>query len=268
MRKAVLAIVLVLGAVALAATPVEAAPGRLAVMEDLHIDGPVRGDAVAVGGNVVLGPEARVDGHAVAVFGRVEAAPGATVSGERISITSLAGLELGGASAPPRLVWGVHLLTWGFWLVVTGLLAAIFPSRIVRGAWNVRKAPAASLGLGLLAALTRLAALVAVLSAGPALGLPGAVTLLLVFAGAKVVGITLLAGVVGDVLLRRLIGRRLHITVEVFLGAAVLLALRTLPVVGGALWALTSTWGLGATVLALAVNPLRQISDAPLAPEE
>jgi len=269
-KRSVLFLLVILGAAVTPAARAEASPGRLAVLEDLRIDGPVQGDVVALGGNIELGPQARVQGNAVAVFGRVEAAGEARISGERISLSSLGGLKLDGAGSTvsPRLVWALRLLTWGFWLFIAGSLAAAFPSRTVRGVWTLNRMPAGALGLGIVAALTLLAALVAVFSAGPALGLPGAVALLLVFAAAKALGITLLGGMLGNAVLRRIARRRFHVAFESFLGVALLLSLRMVPVAGAAFWAVASVWSLGATVLALAVDPLRGVSGAPLTPED
>ncbi|NOZ94506.1 MAG: hypothetical protein GXP47_07185 [Acidobacteria bacterium] len=228
----------------------------------------MRGDVVALGGNVELGPNARVEGHAVAVLGRVESAEGATVTGRRISVTSLAGLRLGGAEerVPARLWWGIRLLSWGFWLAVTGLIAAMFPRRIIRGVWTVEHVAAASVALGLAAALTLMAALVAVFSAGAGLGLPGAVALLLVFGAGKALGLTLVGGLVGEALLWRATGRRWPISIEVFTGVVLLLTLRMVPVAGGPLWAVVSVLGLGAAIAAMAFDPLRVSAGAGLKP--
>ncbi len=270
MRANRLAAALILAALATVALPAAAAPGHLAVLDDIRIDGPVQGDVVALGGNVFLGPHARVEGHAVAVLGRVEAAEGATITGQRISVSSLAALELGsaGSTVSLRLVWGIRLLTWGFWLLLATLLVVLFPSRIVRGVWTVGRFPAGSLGLGVLAALTLMAALVAVFSVGPALGLPGALALLLLFGAGKALGITVIGGMLGGAVLRRITGRSFPMAFEAALGVGLLLGLRMLPVAGGALWAIASVWGLGAAVVALAADPLRQSSRVPLTPED
>ncbi len=268
MNRALLTTGLALAIMMAATAPVQAAPGRVAVLENLRIDGPVRGDVVALGGNVQLGPKARVEGHAVAVLGHVESAEGATVTGRRISVTSLAGLRLGGVEEeiPARLWWGVRLLGWGFWLAVTGLIAALFPGRIIRGVWTVRHLAAASAALGLAAALTLMAALVAVFSAGAGLGVPGAMALLLVFGAGKALGLTLVGGLIGGTLLRRVTGRRRPISIEVFTGVVLLLALRMAPVVGGPLWAAVSVFGLGVAIAAMAFDPLRVSAGADLKP--
>jgi len=265
-----LAVAMFLAVGLLASSSAAAVPGRLVILDDARIDGPVRGDVVALGGNVVLGPHARIEGHAVAVLGQVRAAEGAVVTGQRISITSLAGLEAEGAVAArsPRLFWGVRLLTFGFWLLITSLLAMLIPGRIVRGSWMVARYPGRSLGLGVLGALTLMAALVAVFSVGPGLGLPGAVALLVLFGVAKVLGITLIGGLLGAPVLRRLAGRRLPITVEAPVGVALLLVLRMIPVAGGALWTVASVWGLGAAVVTLVADPLRRTSPLPSALDE
>ncbi len=58
---------------------------------DLEVRGQVEGDAVAVGGSVMLGPGAMVGGDAVSVGGSLDIDPGAIVEGDEV--------EVGGASA-------------------------------------------------------------------------------------------------------------------------------------------------------------------------
>lgn len=54
---------------------------------DLRVDGAVSGPVVAVGGDVVVGPEARVEGHIVSLGGEIEVHPDAVVHGDRVGLT-------------------------------------------------------------------------------------------------------------------------------------------------------------------------------------
>lgn len=55
---------------------------------DVRIDGEVSEDAVSVGGNVYLGPDAVVKGNVVAVGGRVYPEPGAEIDGDLVEVGS------------------------------------------------------------------------------------------------------------------------------------------------------------------------------------
>jgi hypothetical protein len=62
---------------------------------DLDVDGEVDGDAVAVGGDVTIGPGARVSGDAVSVGGRLTVAPGAIIEGDEVEVGTGAGILRG-----------------------------------------------------------------------------------------------------------------------------------------------------------------------------
>ncbi len=57
----------------------------VSIMGDVRIDGYVEGDAVAVGGSLILGPKARIDGDGVSIGGTVEK-NGGVIRGETVSI--------------------------------------------------------------------------------------------------------------------------------------------------------------------------------------
>jgi hypothetical protein len=63
---------------------------------DLEVRGQVEGDAVAVGGNVTLGPGAMVGGDAVSVGGSLDIDPGAIVEGDEVEVGGSIGPGLGG----------------------------------------------------------------------------------------------------------------------------------------------------------------------------
>lgn len=54
---------------------------------DLRVDGAVSGPVVAVGGDVVVGPEARVEGHIISLGGEIDVHPDAVVHGDRVGLS-------------------------------------------------------------------------------------------------------------------------------------------------------------------------------------
>ncbi len=254
----------VLMALWVAAPAWAAPPGRAAILEDVRVNGPVEGDVVTIGGDVVLGPRAHVTGHAVSIFGRVEMEPGARVEGRSLAVGSLAGLsiETGGGAADHRAVWGLRMLVAGCWLTVTTVLALAFPRRIIRGEWLVRRTGVGGLGLGVLATVTLFAALVAVVGLGGGFAVPGTLAVAGLYVGLKVLGMAVLGGTVGRWVLRRAAHRVAPMPTMVFLGATVLVLGRLVPVVGGVLWAVVSIWGVGAAVTVLAMDPARLLTPA------
>jgi hypothetical protein len=95
--------------------------------------------------------------------------------------------------------------------------------------------------------------MVAMLGMGPGFGVPLVVLVAVVFAAGKALGLAVLGGALGGLILRRLRWRPL--TVDVFLGVALLLLLRLLPVVGGVVWTVASLAALGAAATTLALAP-------------
>jgi hypothetical protein len=252
-RRLILLLVLVGAAAPVTAAPV--APGRAAIVSNLRIDEEVAGDVVALGGDVHLGPHARVHGHVIAVFGRVAADPGAVVEGRIIAIRSLASLSVhpGGAGAPRGIDVAVRALTAGGWLLVTTALAFLFPTWVRANGDLLPRLGLRVVVLGVLAFVTLIAALVAALGIGPAAGVPLATGLWLVFFAGKAAGLAVLGSAVGARALRPAVRRILPPTFEVFAGVALLLGLRFLPWVGDPAWTAVSLVALGAGTFAAAL---------------
>lgn len=217
----------------------------------------VTGDVVAIGGNVRVAEGASVGRHVVAVFGRAEVSSEAEVHGRVLSFSSLASLahrpESGSSS--PRASVAVRLLASGGWLLVTTGLAFLFPVRMRYGTWALPPLGYRVPLLGLLVVLTAVAFVVAALGFGPALGVPLIAGLMVVLFSAKAAGLTLLGCVVGAAVLRRWLHHPLLISLEVFVGTLVLLALRFLPFIGETLWSLASVIALGASIVLIGVGP-------------
>ncbi len=262
---------LVAALVAVAGEAAAAAPALVAALADLRVDGPVSGDVVVLGGDVVLAAGAEVDGDVVALLGRVEVDPAARVSGRVLALTSLASLRVESpVGVDPGLVDGaVRLLSSGGWLLVTTAIAFVHPGRLRAAAPLVRAGLGRTALLGVVAWLVLFTALVAVLGLGPGLGPPLAATLMLAFFAVKAVGLTALGALVGQPLLARSSGRRWPLSFAVFAGVAILLALRVVPVVGGAAWTVAAVVALGAGVMTLATRspaPAVDLAASPGAP--
>jgi hypothetical protein len=104
---------------------------------DLEVDGEVDGDAVAVGGDVTIGPGARISGDVVAVGGHLEVAPGAIIEGDEVEVGTGAGIlrGLGGGfnrdhEGPRRSPVGGSLLTLLILLFIGWLAAVLAGERL------------------------------------------------------------------------------------------------------------------------------------------
>ena len=253
----------------------EAAPGRTAVLSDLRVDERVDGDVVVFGADLELGPGARVDGdavavggdirvaegaevtrHVVAVLGGAEVPPGAEIGGRVLSFSSLATFLPASSARGPSLHtdFSIRLLTAGGWLLVATGLAFLFPTRMRFGAWAVPALGIKVPALGIMVLLTVGASLIAALGLGPALGVPLVAALMVVFFAGKSVGLTVFGCWVGTTVLRRWVHHPLPISLEVFVGVLVLLALRFLPFMGETLWNLISLIALGASIAVVGVS--------------
>jgi hypothetical protein len=251
------------------------ASGRTAVLSDLEVNEPVSGDVVVFGADLELGPMARIDGDAVAVGGDIRVADGAVISrhvvsvfggaqvphgadvgGRVLSFSSLATLLPAPSVQRPSLHASVsmHVLTAGGWLLVTTGLAFLFPIRMRYGAWAVPVLGFKIPVLGMMAGLTVIASLIAALGLGPGLGVPLVAALMVAIFVAKSVGLTVLGCWAGAAVLQRWVRHPLPISLEVFVGVLVLLALRFMPIVGETVWTLISLVALGASIGAVGVS--------------
>lgn len=217
----------------------------------------IDGDAVAVGGSIRLAEGAVVSGHVVAVFGEIHVPPGTKVGGRVLPFSSLASLLPAPSGQRPTLRASVsmRLLTAGGWLLVTTGLAFLFPARMRYAAWAVPVLGLRIPALGIMAGFTVMAALIAALGLGPGLGVPLVAALMVVFFVAKAVGLTVLGCWIGTAVLHRLVHHPLPISVDVFVGALILIALRFLPFIGETLWNLVSLVALGASIAVAGVSP-------------
>jgi len=252
-----------------------ASSARTTVLADLRVDDLVAGDVVVFGADLELGPNARVEGDAVAIGGDIRVAAGAVVTRHVVAVLGGAEVpaeaDIGGRvlcfSSPATLLSApsarkpslnadvaMHLLAAGGWLLVTTGLAFLFPTRMRFGAWALPALGIKVPALGMMAGLTVFASLIAALGLGPVLGVPLVGGLMVIFFVARAVGLTVLGCWIGAMVLKRWVRHPLPISLEVFIGVLILLAVRFLPVVGETTWTLISLVALGASIAVTGVS--------------
>ncbi len=266
-----LTIVLV-AALVVAASWSTAAPARTTVFNDVSINkrvdgdviafeadvrlGPradIEGDVVVVGGRLKMDDQARVGRHVLVVFGTLEMASASRVDGRALSLSSLSSVLLRpGAEVPLHVDLALRLLTSGGWLLVATTLAFGCSTRVRSAIWLVPRLGLEVALLGVAAAVTFLAAVVAVLGLGPTIGVPLAASLTVVFLVLRAVGLTVIGGLLGAAVLGRTGRRVLPLTLEVFVGVLLLLVVRFVPWVGGVAWSAAAVVSLGVGIMALA----------------
>ena len=208
----------------------------------------VDGDVVAVAGDIELGEGAEVTGDVVALGGQVSGV--GHVAGRAVGISAVAGSPLlgrGPASLQSRL--GLALSRAGGWVLLATAVVLIAPRTVRRAALRVRELGWRALAAGAAVLVLSLVVMTFALLGNVrplgrtmvALGIGG---LLII----KVLGLTVVAKVVGDQLNSLLpLGMRSEVA-RVGLAALVLVAVGMIPAVGGAVWALANLVGLGAVV--------------------
>lgn len=168
---------------------------------DLVVEGQVEGDAIVLAGNLFAGRHANIRGQAIAIGGRVETSSGAEIEGQTVSLTLL----------PRRFPWirtawpgwvslVLDLLKLGFLILVSGLLLLLVPSRVLQARQILDESFLRCFGVGLLVLMGGSAAITVtiILLAVTLVGIPAA--LVLAFAVGVLLVASLLVGalLVGD----------------------------------------------------------------------
>jgi len=165
---------------------------------DLIVEGEVEGDAIVLAGNLFAGRHAHIRGQAIAIGGRVETSSGAEIQGQTVSLTlfprSLPWMQ---TSWPGWLGLVLDLLKLGFLVFVSGLLLLLVPSRVQQARELLGQSFLRCFGVGLLVLMGGSAALTVamILLAVTLVGIPAA--LVLAFA----VGLLLIASLLVGALL-------------------------------------------------------------------
>jgi hypothetical protein len=202
-------------------------PEAVSIGDDVRVAGRVRGDAVSLGGDVIVASTGQVEGDAVALGGRVVVEVGGSVAGDRVTldfpIAAFAGLGAGettpeGVEAPPppvdeppraagSVLFAAHDLfhdvkrkvVWMLSFAGAGVLVVgLFPARVTRVARDLEDRPLRAAVVGTLASsfLALFAVLFTLLTLG--LGLPVGALLLAILGVAWILGFVALCQAVGD----------------------------------------------------------------------
>lgn len=237
----------------------------VAVLGNTYINTHVKGEAVAVLGQVQLGPKAEVDGDVVSIGGVTVRDPQAVVHGQvnNIAIGGHAGgwnfewLQswVSQCLAYGRLLaFGPHLM-WAWWIAIGFLafyvvLGLLFPRGAQRCVETLEEKPGFSILTAFL--VTLLAPLAVILLLITIVGAPALIFCLIA------------AGIFGKVVMLAWLGRRITKlfggglltapAVTVLVGGVLVLLLYTVPVVGFLIAKLLSWLGLGVVVYTIILN--------------
>lgn len=238
----------------------------VAVMGNVYVNGHVKGEVVAVMGNIELGPDAVVDGELVCIGGEVKRDAKASVKG------NVQNIAIGGRhfDFTPLQTWfhecvlyarplAFNAQLWWAWCIgfaalgFYALLALLAPAGVVKCAQTLEERPGFSL---LSAVLTLLLTPVAYL-----------LLVLTLFIGVGFVLIPLfslglfIAALFGKVVMLAWLGRRItklfgdgplaHPFFAVLIGGLLVLGLYTVPILGFVLYKLIGFLGLGVVIYTL-----------------
>lgn len=228
-----------------------------ALQGSVSITGQVDGDVVVLGGNVELGPRARIGGDVFAVGGTVRAAPGARAEGRMVSyptassaaITLVEGPSLGLGFASP-VVLGVKLALLAAWAALLLVLFAASGRQILETAEGIRNEPLRNFGIGLtgLLALVLTALLFTTFTGGLA-GAPLLVLVVLLALLLKLWGMIAVFYTLGEWIARRLLRRpRMRPLNAATIGLIVMGVIKLVPFVGVWVWTAATLIGMGATL--------------------
>ena len=229
--------------------------------------GTVEKTVVVVGGDVIIGPAARVGTDAdpdrravVVVFGEITVEPGATVAGETTDVAWRFGDWLGAVSfSPDFTTWDVRTVGGWVWFavflaVVAVIMAAIAPRQVALVSERVRGHVFSSLGWGALAVLVVVPVITVMVLVLVFLII--GIFLLIPWLGV-ILPVTWLFGfvAVGAALGRLILGRRGDdrgpVMLASVLGVVILSILWWIPVAGPIILFLLNLVGFGATFVAL-----------------
>ena len=240
----------------------------VAVLGNNYVNGHVRGQVVAVFGNVELGPDAVVDGDLVCVGGELVRDPKAVVHGNVQNSFGGHHFAFDGFAAwvgqcllyGRPLAFGAHLM-WAWWIALIYLavylfLALIVPGAVTKCVQTLEERPGKSIVAGLLTLLLT-----------PVVYVLMALTVFIIIGVALIPLFTLglfFAGLLGKVVMLAWLGRRVTklvaadakvpLVLTVLLGGVMVLGLYTVPVLGFVVYKLLGILGLGVVIYTLLLS--------------
>ncbi len=219
----------------------ETVQSAVTVFGDVTVNGTVTEDAVAVLGDVHIGPRGSVKGDVVSVLGGLSIDPRATIGGNRVGVGFSPIGYLPGLSSFSGGIIG-KLLQFVLYFVIGLVLLAFFPNRVRVVSRELLRSPALSFGLGFAGAVAVIP--LVPLMAATVIGIPFIPVLGLLVIVAVMLGFTSLSMEIGE----RLTKKRSS-ALALAIGVAILVALSALPFLLGVLilWGF-SVLGFGAVL--------------------
>ncbi len=225
------------------------------ILANVTVASRVAGDVVVLGGEVRITETGTVEGDVVAVAGSVRAQ--GAVSGRVVGASSRGVLAplAGDPWRESMSAWGMHLVHWGAWLMVVGVLAVALPQPARRACQRLLRHPGRALGVGALALLAwvAVAGIGLLLGASPA-GVGLVVTATTALVAVKVLGVTAIAFAVGWQLLPVLPAALRAEAPRAGVGMLVVLLGALLPLAGEVLWLAANVAGIGAVIVMAAAD--------------
>ncbi|RMF11166.1 MAG: hypothetical protein D6762_00005 [Candidatus Neomarinimicrobiota bacterium] len=222
---------------------------------DVQIFGEITESAVSFGGDVYLGPSARVQGDVVSIGGHIYPEPGAEIDGDLVEMSPFHWRHHFGFSPfyPGPLHYLAFLPLIGF-LAVGILLALLFPETFVTLGNRLEVEPGKALLYGLGQSLFFVPVLIFLVITIVGIALIPIVVVAVVLAG--FLGYFISASLVGRRLLQGLHQSQSSLLIQVVLGLLLLAVLGWVPFLGGLIKALAFLLGFG--VVGMAVLDYRE----------
>lgn len=221
-----------------------------------RIDGAVQGDVIVLGGDVELGPSARLGGDVFVLGGRVDAESGAVVAGRTVayprapsSLLVLAEGPVFGQAALSSVVAMLNLALLLAWLLVTLVLVAGFDPALTATAQSVLERPFRNFFAGLVAVLAVAVTFAVLTAVAPALlGVPLLAVCGLAILVCKLWGTAAVFLAVGARLLPDRLGLAGRPLAAALCGLLALGLIKMAPYVGGWTWTIVTCVGIGAAL--------------------
>lgn len=221
-----------------------------------RIDGAVQGDVIVLGGDVELGPSARLGGDVFVLGGRVDAESGAVVAGRTVayprapsSLLVLAEGPVLGQAALSSVVAMLNLALLLAWLLVTLVLVAGFDPALTATAQSVLERPFRNFFAGLVAVLAVAVTFAVLTAVAPALlGVPLLAVCGLAILVCKLWGTAAVFLAVGARLLPDRLGLAGRPLAAALCGLLALGLIKMAPYVGGWTWTIVTCVGIGAAL--------------------
>lgn len=234
----------------------EARSDAVVLNGNARIDGPVVGDVIVLGGDVELGPSARLGGDVFVLGGNVDAEAGAVVEGRTVayprapsSLLVLAEAPVLGEAAVSSAGALLNLALLLAWLLVTLVLVAGFDPALTATAQSVLERPFRNFFAGLVAVLAVAVAFAVLTAVAPALvGAPLLAVCGVAILVCKLWGTVAVFLAVGARLLPDRLGLAGRPLAAALCGLLALGLVKMAPYVGGWTWTIVTCVGIGAAL--------------------